>query len=627
MPLLTYNGLTIEVYPAGSWFYTIDDPGGLLNYATGLNFASGFPGGLYLDCSFYIPRELASFWDVRGAQRVVIRNGQKVVFEGKIDNLAGNADEGGAEGTEVQCTGYWGALAMRYAIRKRWADKRITEDVWKYQTDTTTYTGAEKCTVDRQNRIRFTPKALAWTNGQFAAVRFTVPTGKTCKRITFDATLDEGGQAWGIYVYNVQDSADEYSKIIDGTDSNQDVSISTASQAIELRFTALADQTATADGAIYGEFSNITVYDETGAIDAEEVGYDLIGACSELSTSTIGVAGLSGETLPAIDMLVFDEFTPIADIAMNVAAYGNTSDESLYFQILASEEAETNDGKPLLAAGVYPDLSSADYVARLSGANVISASINRDYANIKNWIVVNYTDEKNERQVITPDDAGYTALTDATSTAAYGRRVDSITSGDVFTESFVASLPTIILPGGRPYSPRPSTAALALYYGKRYLAKWKNPLWTGSITVVGYIHGANGNEKIPACEIVAGKVLDIADYVQGEILEDDVTDYPRVIITATSYDADSETCVITFGPLDDLHMIMSETPTFLSYDTPATGGGSGGGESIGSKERLNWKRKIGLKPGTAAWDAASKASWSERQAMIAAWKAKRKKKG
>ena len=94
-----------------------------------------------------------------------------------------------------------------------------------------------------------------------------------------------------------------------------------------------------------------------------------------------------------------------------------------------------------------------------------------------------------------------------------------------------------------------------------------------------------------------------------------------MIITATSYDADSETCVITFGPLDDLKMIMAETPTFLSYDTPATG------DSVGGKERLNWKRKIGLKPGTAAWDAASGASWSEKQAMIAAWKAKRKKKG
>jgi len=625
----TLNGLTIEVYSGTT---KIIDPTGILPYASGLNFASGFPGGLYLDCSFYIPRQLANYWDVSGAQRVVIRNGQQVVYEGKIDNLAGNADEGGAEGTEVQCTGYWGALAMRYAIRKRWADKRITEDIWKYLTASGV---GDKCTIDRNNRIRFTPKAVAWATNNVAAVRYTMPTGRTVKRITYDYAFLEGGQTWEISVYRSTDGS-SFTQMTDASGETYasgtttvitadatgsiDVTLATPSRYVDLRFYCRSANTPAADGTIYGQFSAITVYDELGAIDAEEVGYDLISECTELSTSVVGVAGLAGETLPSIDMLVFDDFTSIADIAMAVAAYGNTSDESLYFQILSSEEGETNDGKPLLAAGVYPDLSSADYVARLSGSNVISANINRDYTAIKNWIVVNYTDEKGERQVITPDDGGYTALTDATSTAAYGRRVESIMSGDLFTEAFVNSLPIIIGPHGLPYTPRPSTAALALYYGKRYLAKWKDPLWVGSITVVGYIHGVNGNE-IPACEIVAGKVLDIADYVQGEILADDVTDYPRVIITATSYDADSETCVISFGPLDDLKMIMAETPTFLSYDTPATG------DSVGGKERLNWKRKIGLKPGTAAWDAASGASWSEKQAMIAAWKAKRKKKG
>jgi len=635
MTLLTASGLTIEVYRTFAFGRArIDDPEGLLSTATGLNFASGFPGGLYLDCSFYIPRGLANYWRVRGAHQVVIRNGMKTVYEGKIDNLAGNADEGGAEGTEVQATGYWGALAMRYAIRKRWADKRITEDVWKWGT---TYAAAEKCTVDRNNRIRFTPKGVDWTSGNSAGVIYTMPTGRTIKRITYSYRLAESPPAndWEIQLQRSTDGASYTSMtaasgetyatgtttVIEATSTgNIDVTLGTPSQYIRFLFVARDTQTAPGDGTNFGEFSDITVYDETGTINALEVGYDLISACSELSTSVVGVAGLAGETLPAINMLVFDDFTSIADIAMAVAAYGNTSDESLYFQILSSEEGETNDGSPLLAAGVYPDLTSADYVARLSGSNVISANINRDYTAIKNWIAVNYTDEKNERQVITPDDAGYTALTDATSVSAYGRRVESITAGDLFTEAFVASLPIIITPRGLPYTPRPSTAALALYYGKRYLAKWKDPLWVGSITVVGYIHGANGNE-IPACEIVAGKVLDIADYVQGEILADDVTDYPRVIITATSYDADSETCVISFGPLDDLKMIMAETPTFLSYDTPATG------DSVGGKERLNWKRKIGLKPGTAAWDAASGASWSEKQAMIAAWKSKRKKKG
>jgi hypothetical protein len=144
-----------------------------------------------------------------------------------------------------------------------------------------------------------------------------------------------------------------------------------------------------------------------------------------------------------------------------------------------------------------------------------------------------------------------------------------------------------------------ATAALALYYGKRHLARWKDPLWSGTITVVGYINGSGGNE-IPASEIEAGKVLDIADYIADEILPSDTLDYPRVIITATSYDADTEQRN-SFGPLDEFQMIQAENRYFVSYDTPATSGDTDAG---GKKDNLNWKRQYGLKPGTAMWDEA-----------------------
>lgn len=590
----------------------LPDPGGLLPLASGLQFTTGFPGGLYIDCSFYVPRKLATYWDVRGAQRVVIRRGQRAVWEGKIDSLNSQAS-GSEQGTLVQCTGYWGALMMRYAIRKRWADTRITEDVWQWQTGGT---GAEKCNVDRQNRLRFTPKAVAWTNGQSAYLRYVMPVGQTVKRIKYTYTLAEGAQQWEIVVQRSTDSVtfttisaangDTFvsgsttSIIADGT-GNLDITLGTPSRYLLLRFYARADQTPAADGTIYGEFTNITVFSETGTIDAEEVGYDLIDNCTELTQSDIGVAGLTGETLPAIDILAFDEFVSLADIAMDVAGYGNTSDESIYFQVRASEESENNDGKPLLSAGAYPDLTTANYVIRLADDNVVSADITRDYTNIQNWIAVNYTDERNEPQIITPDDASYPLLTDATSTTNYGRRVATIQSGTLQTAKFLESLTVITKPGRTPYTVRPSSAALAYYYGKRYLAKWKNPLWSGSITVVGYILGSGGNE-IPASEIEAGKVLDLADYVVDEVLATDTLDYPRVIITATSYDAETEQCVVTFGPLDDLKMIQTETMNFLPIETPATGGADSGGE----KDRLNWKRQYGLKPGTAMWDEAVK---------------------
>ena len=625
----TDNGLTIEVYVVGSSARALlEDPGGDVSRAYGLQFGSTFPGGLYADCSFYVPRDLASYWNVRGAKQVVIRNGIKPVYEGKIDILSNQID-GADTGTLVQCTGYWGALAMRYAIRKRWADKRITEDVWKVVNGTS---GEPKCTIDRQSRIRFTPKAVAWATNNVVAVRYKMPTGQTAKRIKYTYAFAEAAQAWRIDVRRSTDgvtftqmtnaSGETYTTgtttVIDDDGGeplgNVDVTLATPSQYLDLRFYSEADQTPAADGTIYGEFSAITVYGETGTIDAEEITYDVMGLCSEMSSSQ-GGSWLSLETLPAIDFFIFHDFTTLADILTAAASYGNTSDESIYFQMIASELGEANDGKPVLSNGVYPDLSSADYVIRFGDSNVVSGQIERDYSRITNWLAVKYTDERGEQQTITPDDAGYTALTDATSVAAYGRRVSNLTSGTYMSQEFVSQLPTIIGRKGQPFTARPSTAALALYHGKRHLKRWKDPKWKGSITVTGYVLGAGGN-RIPASEIEAGKVLDLANYVVDEVLADDTLDNPRVIITATSYDNDSETCTIAFGPLDDL--VQPEAYFLPRY--PAAIIESGGATSGGKAGKLNWKRKKGIEEGSAMWDEAVKLGKKAWEAKYPNWK-------
>lgn len=61
--------------------------------------------------------------------------------------------------------------------------------------------------------------------------------------------------------------------------------------------------------------------------------------------------------------------------------------------------------------------------------------------------------------------------------------------------------------------------------------------------------------------------------------------------------------------------------------TGGIGSGSIGGGGVSKKPGLNWKRKIGLTPGTDEWEKASKASWEDKQAQISGWKKKRKKKG
>jgi hypothetical protein len=57
------------------------------------------------------------------------------------------------------------------------------------------------------------------------------------------------------------------------------------SKYLRFAFIARDDQTPTADGAYYGQFSNITVYDEQVQSTPWKLDTILIGACSELSTT------------------------------------------------------------------------------------------------------------------------------------------------------------------------------------------------------------------------------------------------------------------------------------------------------------------------------------------------------
>lgn len=52
--------------------------------AEAIRFSTSYPGGLYLDASMEIARDIVSAWLVKGAQRIRILNGQNVVYEGLI---------------------------------------------------------------------------------------------------------------------------------------------------------------------------------------------------------------------------------------------------------------------------------------------------------------------------------------------------------------------------------------------------------------------------------------------------------------------------------------------------------------------------------------------------------------
>ena len=155
----------------------------------------------------------------------------------------------------------------------------------------------------------------------------------------------------------------------------------------------------------------------------------------------------------------------------------------------------------------------------------------RDFAGIRNWIVVRYRDEQNNRDVyVTPDDNAN--LKDATSIADWGQR-EYVLDASLATE----------------------TAAVNL--ARRYLAAHKDPRFyvSGPITVCGYIRGKNGN-PVPASEIRAGRRVRIENFLADEVGTTGAG--LTFIVSRTHYTDNDETCQISAGTPDDLAVILAQ---------------------------------------------------------------------
>src|SRR4030067_1254288 len=125
-----WNNLTVEAYAGGTT--PIVDPRHELSRHSGLTFRTQYPGGLYADASFYNPRPVVDYWELQGAQRLTFRNDLRQCYEGNISNFE-HQIQPGRQGVLVRALGGWGHKLMNWGIRKRWADNRITDDVWEWQ--------------------------------------------------------------------------------------------------------------------------------------------------------------------------------------------------------------------------------------------------------------------------------------------------------------------------------------------------------------------------------------------------------------------------------------------------------------------------------------------------------------
>lgn len=539
-----YDDLSIEVYSSGDT--RLSDPDGLLSRAVVESFETVYPGGRYGAARLWVPRSsMTGWWHLKINQRVILRLGMEAVYEGWIDGFSHVLDAEQA-GSVVHLIGGWARKLMRRRWWKRWSDNRLEDELWRWQTGAS---GAEKCSIDRRGRIRFTPKGVAWSNGDYAAVRYTMPTGETVKKITYDYALAEGGQAWEIAIRNVGTGADVVSVTASGTATSQSHTLATPSQSIELRFYARAGQTPSEDGTYYGEFSNLTVYSETSSINLSEAAADVAGYNTELSSGTAYIGACSQDLTP-----LFSDGESLADILTDAAGFGDGSGGRWAVGVLCSEAVPGGAGKPVLFAEAYPATTDYDLSLNLAGElGIEAAELGLEASEIANSITVEYQDDDGYTVVLTPADDS--TLSDATSIAAWGQSDHRLSLGY-------------------------STAAVAPQNGRRWLAAFKDPQWTAErpIEIAGSIRRKSG-DPLSAARVRAGMRLRIEDFLSDPLSSSGGL---VMVITQTSYTpAGGGRVQMSFGKPPAPLLSLLEAPQ--RYTEEDDGGGMSGPYGSNSK--------------------------------------------
>lgn len=577
-----YNNLSIEVYKSGTT--PIVDAPGDLERAGGIRFATGYPGGRYLDASFYVSRDVLTWWELNGAQRVVLRNASlDIIYEGWIDDILtslGDVDQG----FEIGVSGAWAYLMNRYT-RKLWADKRVEQSVWKYDPPpvgpVSNRMGGDQCNIRRVTdagpALLFVPRDVEWTNGDYAELVYSMPYGETIKKIScsYDLTTETGAEDWILQFYDITNGA---SLILDSNNTAGTYSGSgsytpgTPVQSMSIRLVAQKTETPAGDGHTYAELTSLIVYSETSAINLTEVATDVVGALSSYINSYTGKIESNTNDLTPI---IFPTPTSYADILTTAAGFGDTSYNPWAVGLLHSDNAPlaSRDGKPVLFAQQVPALTAYELSIRLDDENVMPPfSIQKDISQIRNHITVVFTNENLETVTITPDDDAN--LKDTTSITNWRQRDYVLQLGH-------------------------STSTAAIDSGRRYLSAHKDPVYrvSGPIMIHGYVRGAQDN-KIPVSEIYAGLRIRIEDYI-----ENSNWDTPTLLITHTEYDDESETISLSFGQPGELiypryeFTQVGDAPESMQR-TDGTGGGSAAGGAhiwelydISKAQKLDWEQR------------------------------------
>ena len=516
-----YNNLIIEIYSSGST--RIVDVDNEMALAESIRFSTVYPGGIFLDGSFAIRRDVTRVLPFKHAQRVVIRNRLGIVWEGFISDIGYGL---GDDRVEVQCLGYITLLFNRYKYN-RVIDRRFGSTIFGVW-DVLDVVQNDKALFDRTDRLRIEPKQEAWALNDRAQFRWDANAGSNAKRVDFNFELQEGAQAWELELFDPVNSISLFSAVASGTGSAA-VNLATSTARLEFRLYARAAQTPTGS-AIFGEITNLrvlcenasgvvtrtvedilkayVVYADTGGPDTFNASTALIAA----NTFDLETAGLTGDDL---NESIGAFMTRVAKFSAANAAYS--------VGVRASDSI-AGSATPVLYYELQPLLTDYDYVVRIDEQNFLGggrlvASASPD--TLKTWILVVFRDDRGREQW------DFTAR-------------DTVLRDKYFERALVVRAGSGV-----------TTLAAAAAYGNTILNQLKKLQYyvDGALRFVGYIRDKSGQE-IPVSQIQSGKRLRIESFL-ADYGDETAGSGFTFLINKSDYEDTNETVSLTLGrPLD-----------------------------------------------------------------------------
>jgi hypothetical protein len=484
-----------------------------VDYASGLVFTSMWPKG-YATANFRLRRrDIFAGFEVRESYGVVIRDGVRIVWQGRLEGIK-QVVSGGDEYIDCRAVG-WFVVLQEHLIRKRWLDiAPFANSTWpstRIRDDDQLEWVASK--RDNWMHVRASAKDFARTAGQYYN-EFYDAYGEIDK--VYFAYRGRTGESMTIDIYNVDQAGNEadnvsFASVPTGSSGTKTVTLAAgATTSIEFRVGIASSDTydqndyvQITDAVIYANYdSNHSAYGSEAYTTGELIEDVLLlvdNATSVLSTDYSHLTD-PGYT---VDAFTIEKHSRAGDVIQRLIDYGDTSYNT--YGLSVWDRTGASDALPHVEVKQF-DVSDYDYIVDINDQQVAAFQRERDGAQLYNYIIVEYVDDVGITRTRTPDDNAN--LKDTASIATDYRREKVLSIGKASTDD-------------------------ADNLGRQYLQYHAERRFVGSISLSGDVRTKSGL-LVPACWVRAGDRLRIANL--------DTT----ILLRHVSYDA--ETGRLTVSP-------------------------------------------------------------------------------